>query len=196
MQEEKSKGIEKLKEKVKEIKEGFKEKDKELKERRKEVKGIDEKDKKIGELIDTLQRLQAEFENYKKYVEKQKSGFVKYAKEDLIVKILPILDSFEMALKNTDDKEKFVKGVELIFSQLYQLLENEGLKPIEALGKTFDPYKHEVLLTQESDKEEDTILEELQKGYILDDKVIRHTKVKVAKKKSGNNANNKTDKAK
>src|SRR3989339_1709276 len=134
MQEEKSKGIEKLKEKVKEIKEGFKEKDKELKERRKEVKGIDEKDKKIGELIDTLQRLQAEFENYKKYVEKQKSGFVKYAKEDLIVKILPILDSFEMALKNTDDKEKFVKGVELIFSQLYQLLENEGLKPIEALG--------------------------------------------------------------
>ncbi len=154
---------------------------KEGKESKKEAKKVDLKDKKITELTDSLQRLQAEFENYKKYVEKQKSEFVKYSKGDIINKLLPILDSFEMALKNTTDKEKFVKGIELIFSQFHQLLENEGLKPIEAIGKKFDPYKHEVLLSQVSDKEEGTILEELQKGYMLGDKVIRHSKVKIAK---------------
>ena len=169
--------IEKLKEKVKEIK--------------KEVKKADVKEERIAELTDSLQRLQAEFENYMKYVEKQKAEFVKYSKGDIISKLLPILDSFEMALKNTGDKEKFIKGTELIFSQLYQLLGSEGLKPIEALGKKFEPYNHEVLLSQESDKEEGTILEELQKGYTLGDRVIRHSKVKIAK-----NADKKADTAK
>ena len=166
--------MEKLKQTVKEIK--------------KETKKADITDKKTAELTDSLQRLQAEFENYKKYVEKQKAEFVKYAHGDLVIKILPILDSFEMALKNTSDKEKFIKGTELIFSQLYQLLGNEGLRPIETLGQKFDPYKHEVLLTQESDKEEGTILEELQKGYMLGNKIVRHSKVKIAK-----NADKKTD---
>ena len=191
--EKEEKSIDKLKQKVKEIKENWKEKKEELKEC-KEEKKLDEKDKKIEELTETLQRLQAEFENYKKYVDKQKSEFLRYAKDDMILKLLPILDSFEMALKHASEGEKFVKGVELIFSQLYQLLEDEGLRPIDALGKKFDPYKHEVLLTQESDKE-DLVLEELQKGYMLCDKVIRHSKVKIAKKR-GLNANNKADKAK
>lgn len=141
----------------------------------------DPKDKKIAELTDSLQRLQAEFENYKKYVEKQKAEFTKYSKADIIDKLLPILDSFEIALKSTQDNEKFIKGVELIFSQLYSLLEKEGIKPIKAEGK-LDPNLHEVLMKEKSDKEEDTILEELQKGYMLNDKVIRHSKVKVSKK--------------
>jgi len=151
------------------------------KEHSKKSQKIDPKDKKITELTESLQRLQAEFENYKKYVEKSKSEFVKYAKAEIIEKLLPLLDSFEMALKNTADKEKFVKGIELIYSQLYSLLEKEGLKKIKAEGK-LDPHYHEVLMKEKSDKEEDTILEELQKGYMLGDKVLRYTKVKVSKK--------------
>jgi len=151
-----------------------------MKKKAKETK-TDEKDKKIADLTDTLQRLQAEFENYKKYIEKQKQDFAKYAKADIIDKLLPILDSFEIALKSTKDNEKFIKGVELIFSQLYSLLEKEGIKPIKAEGR-LDPNLHEVLMKEKSDKEEDTILEELQKGYMLNEKVIRHSKVKVAKK--------------
>jgi len=172
----KQQSMEKLKQKVKEIKQEDREKE------HKESKKLDEKDKKIAELTDSLQRLQAEFENYKKYVEKQSSEFKKYAKADLIINLLPILDSFELALKNTSNKEEFMKGVELIYSQLFSTLEKEGLTPIKAEGHKLDPIKHEVLLKEKSDKEEDTILEELQKGYTLGDKVIRHSKVKVSKK--------------
>ncbi len=164
-------------------KEKLKQKEKELKECKQEVNKADDKDTKIEELTDTLQRLQAEFENYKKYVEKRNSDFVKYAKAELIGKLLPLLDSFEMALRNVSDKAEFIKGVELIYSQLYSLLEKEGLKKIDANGK-FDPHFHEVLLKEESDKEEDMIIEELQKGYMLNDKIIRHSKVKVSKCKS------------
>lgn len=172
----KEESIEKLKQKVKEIKEEIKG----TKEAEKEIKKTDEKDKKIEELTETLQRLQAEFENYRKYVEKSRIEFQKYAQADLIEKLLPILDSFELAFKNTNNKEEFLKGIELVYSQLYSLLEKQGLKNIEAKGK-FDPHLHEVLLKEESDKEEDTILEELQKGYMLNDKVIRYSKIKVSK---------------
>jgi len=129
-----------------------------------------------------LQRLQAEFENYKKQIEKQSQEFVKYAKADLIIKILPTLDSFEIALESTRDQEKFVKGMEMVYAQLFSTLELEGLKPIETSGNKFDPNLHEVMLKQKSDKEENTILEELQKGYRLNDKVLRHSKVKVSEK--------------
>lgn len=132
---------------------------------------------------ETLQRLQAEFENYEKRIDKEKEDFVKYAKHEMIAKILPILDSFELALKNCKIDKDALKGFELIFSQLYSTLEAEGLRPIEAFGKKFDPYKHEVLMQEISDKEEGLVLEELQKGYMLNDKVLRHSKVKVAKKR-------------
>ena len=105
-----------------------------------------------------------------------------YAKADIINKILPTIDTFEIALKNTSDKEKFVKGIEMVYAQIFSLLENEGLRPIEALGKKFDPFFHEVLLKQKSNKDEDIVLEELQKGYMLNDKVLRHSKVKVSEK--------------
>ena len=141
---------------------------------------IDPKDQNISELTDTLQRLQAEFENYQKYVEKQKAEFLKYAKADIIEQLLPILDSFELALKSTKDNEKLIQGMELIYTQLYSLLEKQGIKKINAKG-IFNPNLHEVLLKEESDQEEDTILEELQKGYMLNDKVLRHSKVKVSK---------------
>ena len=142
----------------------------------------DELKKKIDEYKDALQRSQAEFENYKKRVDKEKEEFVKYAKAESIAKILPILDTFEIALKNTKEHEKFVKGMEMTFAQLVSTLGAEGLKPIEALGKNFDPYLHDVMLKQKSDKEDGIVLEELQKGYMFHDKVLRHSKVKVSEK--------------
>ena len=146
----------------------------------KETKKTEEETKAEG-YKDALQRLQAEFENYKKRTDKENQAFRKFANAEMIKSLLPLLDSFEMALKNTQDKEKFVKGVELIYAQFYSLLEDLGVKQIDALGKQFDPYLHEVLLQEKSDKE-DIILEELQKGYTLNDSVLRHTKVKVGKK--------------
>ena len=156
-------------------------KDAAQKEEKGETQGSGGKDA-IAELTESLQRLQAEFENYKKKVQKEKQEFVKYANADLIIRILSTIDTFEIALRNTDDHEKFLKGMEMIYSQLMSTLESEGLKPINAIGKKFDPYSHEVMLKQKSDKEEGIILEELQKGYMLNDKVLRYSKVKVSEK--------------
>jgi len=154
---------------------------KEKKPKKQETKKKPDEKEQVRELTDSLQRLQAEFENYKKRVENENQQFLKYAKAELICKLLPILDSFELALKNNESHEKFLKGMEMIYAQFHSILEAEGLRPIKADGK-LDPFKHEVLMKQESDKEEDIILEDLQKGYMLNDKVLRHSKVKVSKK--------------
>ena len=143
---------------------------------------IEEKTQKIEELTDTLKRLQAEFENFKKRIDKEKTEFVKYSSAEFVSKMLPVLDSFEIALKNTSDKEKFIEGMKMIYAQLYSILEAEGINPIKAIGEKFDHYKHEVLMKEESDKPEDTILEEFQKGYMLNDRVLRHSKVKISGK--------------
>lgn len=143
---------------------------------------IEKNKKTIDELTDTLKRLQAEFENYKKRTDKEKIEFTKFAHADVIAQMLPVLDSFEIALKNTSEKEKFIEGMKMIYAQFHSILESEGLMPIEASGQKFDPYKHEVLMKEESDKPEDTILEEFQKGYMLNDKVLRHSKVKISGK--------------
>ena len=149
-------------------------------------------DEKIAELTETLQRLQADFDNYRKRAEQDKLKYLKIGAREIIVQILPVLDSFEIALKNNEaDKEKFIKGVEMIFAQLYSTLECCGLRPIECLGRKFDPYRHEVLMKQESDKEDDMIIDEFQKGYLLNEEVVRHSKVKVSKKKNTQSNNKK-----
>ena len=147
-----------------------------------EKKQLNEAQKQIEELTDTLKRLQAEFENFKKRIEKEKIEFAKYANAGIISGILPVIDSFEFALKHSSEKEKFVDGIKMIYAQLYSTLEAEGLHPIKTEGEKFDPYKHEVLMKEESDKPEGTILEELQKGYMLNDKVLRFSKVKISGK--------------
>lgn len=138
---------------------------------------------KAQELTHLLQHVQADFENYKKRVEKEKIAFTLYAKQDLIEKLLPFLDHFALAIQHKDNHEEFTKGTELIYSQLADLLEREGIQEIPTDHKKFDPHQHEALLSEESDKEENTILETFQKGYTLNGKVIRHSKVKVAKKR-------------
>lgn len=139
--------------------------------------------KKIHELTQILQHIQADFENYKKRIEIEKAEFIKYANKDLILNILPVLDNFELALKHTSNKEEFIKGIDLVYANLRDILGKTGLKPIQALKTQFDPEKHEALMQENSKEKQGTIIEEFQKGYILNDKVIRPTKVKVAKKR-------------
>ena len=133
------------------------------------------------DLTEMLQRKQAEFENYRKQQEKRIEDIREQANKDLILQLLPLLDNFNLALKNcqTNGKE-FVKGVELIYSQLFTVLENNGVKPIQTDNQDFDPYFHEALMKINSEKPENTIIEELQKGFLLKDRVIRHAKVKVS----------------
>jgi len=142
-----------------------------------------EKKSEGEELKETLQRVQAEFENYRKRTDKEKSEFVKIACSGIIKDILPVIDNFEVALKNTNNSEEFVKGVEMIYAQLFELLEQTGLKKIDAEGKKFNPYVHEALMQEDSDKESGIIIEEFQSGYMLNDSVLRHSKVKVSKGK-------------
>ena len=139
--------------------------------------------KKLDELTNLLKRVQADFENYKKRVEKEKIEFVKYASADVIRKMLPIIDSFEQAVKNGADE-----GTKSLYSQFLDVLFKEGLKKIECAGKLFDPFLHEAMMQAVSDKEEGTILEELQTGFMFNDAVLRHAKVKVAK--NGDNKKN------
>jgi len=144
-------------------------------------KKLEEETKKVQEYIDHLQRLQAEFDNYRKRMEQEKQLIIKQANQDLIQKLLTILDSFELAFKTQKEDNEFTKGMKMIFSQFYTALEKEGLKKIDCFNKKFDPHFHEVMLQEESDKEEGIITEELQKGYMLNDKVIRFSKVKITK---------------
>jgi len=144
---------------------------------------IKELNHKTKELSNSLQHLQAEFENYKKRIDKENENFIKYSSQNLIIKLLPIIDSFESALKNHQDENKFLEGMKLVFSQFYSTLEKEGLKQINPLNEKFDPYKHEVMMHEKSDNLDNTITEVLQKGYILNDKIIRHAKVKIIKNK-------------
>ncbi len=140
-------------------------------------------EQQVGEYSNTLKRLQAEFENYKKRSAKENSEFQEIALKRFLTCILPIIDSFEQALKNTKNHEHFVKGMELIYAQCISLLQHEGVKAIETQNKSFDPYVHEVLLQESSDKEDGLILEEFQRGYLYKGVLLRTAKVKVAVKK-------------
>lgn len=137
---------------------------------------------------DQYVRLYAEFDNARKRMQKEKLEFVKYANEGLMTDFLDILDNPERSVSAATEKHQdytgFLKGVELIMANLYEMLKKNGVKPINAKGKMFDPHCHEVLMQEESEEyEEGTVLEEFQKGYMLGDKVLRTVKVKVAKAK-------------
>ena len=142
---------------------------------------------KAKEYWDKLLRLQADFENTRKRLEKDKQDFCKFANESIIVELLNTLDDLErtveLAQSKNQDLSAFLKGVEMILAHLYEMLKNYGVKPIEAEGKLFDPNYHEALMqVEDNELPEHTIVEELQKGYLLNDRVIRTAKVKVSKK--------------
>ncbi|MFH1888517.1 MAG: nucleotide exchange factor GrpE [Candidatus Omnitrophota bacterium] len=142
---------------------------------------------KAGECWDRMLRLQADFDNTRKRLEKEKQDFVKFANEGIIFELLNVLDDLErtveLAQSKHQDLSAFLKGVEMILAHLYEMLKVYGVKPIEAQGKIFDPNYHEALMQVENkDLAEHTIVEELQKGYLLNERVIRTAKVKVSKK--------------
>ena len=144
----------------------------------------DKKDEKIEELTDRLTRQMAEFDNFRKRTEKEKSHMYEVGAKDIIDKILPVVDNFERGLGAVGEEEKenpFVQGMEMVYKQLMTTLEEVGVKPIEAVGQEFNPDFHNAVMRVEDEGlGENIIAEEFQKGYTYRDSVVRHSMVKVA----------------
>ena len=135
---------------------------------------------------DKMLRNQADLENTRKRLDREKQEFVKFANESLIFDLLNVLDDLErtvdLAESNKENLAAFLKGIEMILAHLYEMLKNHGVKPIEAEGKIFDPNFHEALMQVENKElPEHTIMEVLQKGYLIHGRVLRTAKVKVSK---------------
>jgi molecular chaperone GrpE len=172
--------LKKLKEDLANLKSDIEEKDKEVQEKDKEIQDLGSE---VEEYHSQLLRLQADFDNYKKRSEKDIKEFIKYANEKLLLKIIDAYEDLERALK-TKDSHDLKEGVEMIHKKLKDLLESEGICEIEAGGEKFDHNKHDAIMVEDSDDyPDDTVIEELVKGYTLDSKVIKYSKVKVCKKK-------------
>ncbi len=147
---------------------------------------LEEQSNLANDYLDHLRRLKAEFENYKKRQERERIEFIKLANEGLICELLSVLDSFDRALMGVHKShslESFLPGIELIRKQLEDILVKNGLETIETIGKPFDPKVHEALMHLESDEyPEDIVAQEVRKGYVLNNKVIRPAQVAVSKK--------------
>lgn len=162
-----------------------------------EESGEDAKDNLAGELEslkkqlddekDRYIRLAAEFDNLRKRSQNEKEKYIKYANEQLILELLNVWESLGRGLENareSNNKDKLIEGMELVHKQFQDVLEKNGLSTIKAVGEKFDPYRHEaVMITQTDECEEDTVLEEFTKGYMLNNNVIRYSKVRVSKNK-------------
>lgn len=139
----------------------------------------------LDELNQRFLRTAADFENYKRRTALEKEDLLKYSNAKIIGEILPVLDNFQMALKTTSDNKEVqnvVKGVDMIYRQLLQVLEQAGMTKIEAVGHAFDPNLHEAIMQVDDDSvPEDTVVEELRAGYMLKERVIRPTMVKVSR---------------
>jgi molecular chaperone GrpE len=146
---------------------------------------VDELTAERGSLYDRLLRRQAEFENYRKRVERERSALYQHGRDDVVLQLLPVLDNFERALSSLEssegDAEALRHGIELIHKQFKDALSKFGLEPVEAVGKTFDPHIHEAVTTEATDEhKENTVIEEFQRGYKIGNRLLRPAKVKVA----------------
>jgi molecular chaperone GrpE len=144
----------------------------------------DKKDVLIEELQDKVKRQMAEFDNFRKRTEKEKSAMFEMGASDIIKKLLPIVDNFERGFKSISDEEKeapFAKGMDMVYKQMVKMLEDADVKPIEAVGLEFNPELHNAVMHVDDDSVGDGIIvEEFEKGYTYRDTVIRHSMVKVA----------------
>ena len=144
----------------------------------------DKKDEKIEELTDRVTRQMAEFDNFRKRTDKEKSQMYEVGAKDIIEKILPVVDNFERGLDAVKEEEKadpFVQGMEKVYKHLMTTLEEIEVKPIEAVGKEFDPNLHNAVMHVEDENfGENIVAEEFQKGYTYRDSIVRHSMVKVA----------------
>ena len=141
----------------------------------------DKKDEKIEELTDRVRRQMAEFDNFRKRTEKEKSSMYIIGAKDIVEKILPVVDNFERGLAQAPEGDSFADGMKMIYKQLITTLDELGVKPIEAVGKEFDPNFHNAVMHVEDEEAgENIVVEEFQKGYTYKDFVVRHSMVKVA----------------
>lgn len=144
----------------------------------------DKKDEIIEELTDKNKRMLAEFENFRNRSEKEKSAMFEVGAKTVIEKILPVIDNFERGLTQKPEgaeAEGFVTGMDMVYKQLLTSLDELGVKPIEAVGKEFDPELHNAVMHVEDEEAgENVVVEEFQKGYMYKDTVVRHSMVKVA----------------
>ena len=144
----------------------------------------DKKDEQIADLTDKLTRQMAEFDNYRKRTEKEKSAMYEIGAKDIVEKILPVVDNFERGLQSVAEENKedpFVQGLDKIYKQLMTTLEGIGVKPIEAVGQEFNPDFHNAVMHIEDEEAgENVVVEEFQKGYMYRESVVRHSMVKVA----------------
>ena len=142
----------------------------------------DKKDAQIEELTDKVRRQMAEFENFRKRSEKEKTQMYEVGAKGILEKILPVVDNFERGLKGMEESEDpFAQGMQMIYKQLMTSLEEAGVKAIEAVGQEFNPDFHNAVMHVEDDEfGENEIVEEFQKGYMYHDSVLRHSMVKVA----------------
>jgi len=152
------------------------------------TKALDEEKKRSEEYLTRLKYAQADAENLKKRYERQMEQVKKYCTEPLIIELLDVVDELELAVKSgrsTNSAEALIQGVEMTLKKMKKVLENEGVSPIDCLGKSFDPTKHHAIATTESEDENGcTISEEVRKGYTMREKVIRPSIVKVVVKPS------------
>jgi len=147
---------------------------------------LKKKEEQIKEYIVRLKHLQADFENYKKRVLKEREELYRMIEDNLLLEVIPLYDNFERAFRSfnhNNDHDSFIKGMEMIFSQFNDFLKKKGVEPIEATQEKFDPAKHEALITVESDGEPNIVLEEFERGYWRNGRVLRPSKVKVSKSK-------------
>ena len=186
---EENKNLENVEETVEEVTEEVQEEttdsEKPTKEKTKKAKKKkDERDEKIEELSDKLLRQMAEFDNFRKRTEKEKSAMYEIGAKDIIEKLLPVVDNFERGLAAVPEDKKedaFVTGMEMIYKQLMTMLEGVGVKPIDAVGQEFNPDLHNAVMHVEDETVgENVIVEEFQKGYTYRDSVVRYSMVKVA----------------
>ena len=146
---------------------------------------LEEAKRQAAEYLDHLQRLQAEFANYKKRVLKEQTRAVEMASEPIVARLLEVLDEFDLALMSAEQKpdfDKFLHGVELVYAKLKDILGTEGLQRIEAEGKPFDPELHEALMQSGGGEGEPVVADVLRPGYTLKGRVIRPAGVKVVRK--------------
>ena len=155
------------------------EREQEKQEEKTEEQEREELEEEVEELEQSLKKVMADFDNYRKRMMREKKNIIERATEDLMTDLIEVLDDFERAMENEDEMES--EGVEMIYKKIKKVLKEHGLEEIDCEGRTFDPNYHECLMSvEDEDHEEDEIIEEFQKGYKLNDKVIRPSKVKVA----------------
>ena len=141
----------------------------------------DKSEQKVEELTDRLKRTMAEFDNFRKRTEKEKSSMYIIGAKEIVEKILPVVDNFERGLAQAPEDDPFAEGMKMIYKQLTTTLDELGVKPIEAVGKEFNPDFHNAVMHVEDEEVgENIVVEEFQKGYTYKDFVVRHSMVKVA----------------